>query len=90
MTDKIEISVTPDMDTRALMQVVMSTLDGLMNGDKRREDRDIGIVVLMFPYGSGERNCNFISNGARRDDLAIMFRELAARLEGQALASGNA
>lgn len=77
-------------DYREKMNAVMATLDELMNGEKRGSDREVGIVVLMFPFGSTDGRCNFISNGADRSDIVTLFKEMIARFEGQPEMKGNA
>lgn len=77
-------------DYRAQMNAVMKTLDEFMNGDAKGDDRSVGIVVLMFPFGSTDGRCNFISNGADRKDLVVLFKEMIARFEGQPAVKGSA
>lgn len=77
-------------DYRAQMNVVMATLDEFMNGEAKGADRSVGIVVLMFPFGSADGRCNFISNGAGRQDIVTLFKEMIARFEGQPELKGNA
>jgi len=77
-------------DYHEKMNAVMATLDQFMNGEAKGADREVGIVVLMFPFGSHEGRCNFISNGADRRDLVAMFKEMAARFEGQPAIKGRA
>lgn len=77
-------------DYRAQMSAVMKTIDELMNGAATGTEREVGIVVLMFPFGSQDGRCNFISNGADRNDLVVMFKELVARFEGQPSIKGRA
>jgi hypothetical protein len=66
----------------AQMRAVMQTLDEYFN--EGRLTKEIGIVVLTFKYGSATGRCNYMSNGASRKDMASLFREMAARMEGGA------
>lgn len=77
-------------DYREKMNAVMATLDQFMNGEAKGPDRATGIVVLMFPFGSTDGRCNFISNGADRNDLVVLFKEMVARFEGQPEIKGRA
>lgn len=77
-------------DYRAQMNAVMGALDEMMNGDAKGADRKTGIVVLMFPFGSTDGRCNFISNGADRNDIVTLFKEMIARFEGQPQMIGRA
>jgi len=77
-------------DYREKMNAVMATLDEFMNGEAKGPDRSVGIVVLMFPFGSTDGRCNFISNGAGRQDIVTLFKEMIARFEGQPQMKGHA
>lgn len=77
-------------DYRDKMNAVMRTLDEFMNGDAKGDKREVGIVVLMFPFGATDGRCNFISNGADRTDIVTLFKEMIARFEGQPQMSGRA
>ena len=77
-------------DYQAKMNAVMQTLDGFMNGEAKGADREVGIVVLMFPFGAADGRCNFISNGADRKDIVVLFKEMIARFEGQPRVKGRA
>lgn len=81
----------PIQDTyRDKMNAVMATLDEFMNGTAKGPDREVGIVVLMFPFGATDGRCNFISNGAERQDIVTLFKEMIARFEGQPEMKGRA
>ena len=66
---------------RSQMQAIMAAVDDFMNPDKK--NRKVGIVVLTFPFGAVDGRCNFMSNGANREDLVVLFKEMIARFEGQ-------
>ena len=68
---------------RALMNKIAATLDKAFNGEATGTDRQTGFVLLVFPFGEGGYRANYISNGASRQDIASLFREMAARFEGQ-------
>lgn len=73
-----------------LMVKTMGAIDELFNGDAKREDKKTGIVMLVFPYGDVTGRCNFMSNGADRRDIVVLFKEMIARFEGQPETSGRA
>ena len=60
------------------MQAVAHALDEAFNGDKHGDERSTGFVLLVFPFGSKEGRCNYISNGADRDDVVTLLREQIA------------
>lgn len=72
------------------MNTVAGALDDMFNGEARGNDRKVGFVLLVFEYGEKEGRCNFISNGADRKDVVVLFREMIARFEGQPEARGTA
>ena len=69
---------------RVLMNKIAATLDKAFNGEATGTDRETGFVLLVFPFGDADgTRCNYISNGASRQDIASLFREMAARFKGQ-------
>ena len=75
---------------REKMNAVAQLLDEFFNGDAKGADRNAGFVLLVFPFGSHDGRCNFISNGADRKDIITLFREMIARFEGQPEIEGRA
>lgn len=65
------------------MIAAMSALDDVFNHGKRGNNKDVGIVMLVFPYGEKKGRCNYISNGASRSDVAKLLEEQAKRFRGQ-------
>jgi hypothetical protein len=74
---------------REQMNAIASALDKVFNGDKRGSDRDVGFVLLVFPFGAKDGRCNYISNGADRQDIIVMMKEQIARFQGQAEMKGR-
>jgi len=68
---------------RVQMNAIAETLDEVFNPGQKAPNKTIGFVVLTFEYGSHDGRCNFISNGADRQDIVTLFREMIARFEGQ-------
>ncbi len=64
------------------MKTVASVLNEVFNGETRGPARKTGFVLLVFPFNDHGGRCNFISNGAQREDIVCLFREMIARLEG--------
>ena len=75
---------------RDQMRVVAAAIDDLFNGDATGTARKTGFVLLVFPFGASEGRCNFISNGADREDIVALMREMIARFEGQPEMTGTA
>lgn len=74
----------------ARMTAVARTVDEFFNGDAKGPDRKVGFVLLVFPFEEkGEGRCNFMSNGANRQDIVTLFKEMIARFEGQPETSGG-
>jgi hypothetical protein len=71
---------------RAIAQVLNETFNGALKGD----DRTTGFVLMVFPFGSHDGRCNFISNGADRKDVVTLMKEMIQRFEGQPEAAGRA
>ena len=66
---------------RANMLTLARMIDDLFNGERHGADREVGFVLLVFPYGESESSCNYISNGADRRDVIKLLREQANRFE---------
>ena len=80
-----------DPTYRETMNAVAESLDKVFNGSAKGKDRKVGFTLLVYPFGATDQaRCNFISNGANRQDIAVLFREMAARFEGQAEGGGRA
>jgi len=80
-----------DEQYRQDMANVMHALDDVFNQGLRGDKRKVGLVLLVFPFGGDpEGRCNYISNGASREDIATMFKELVSRFEGQPEMKGHA
>lgn len=75
---------------RLQMNEIALVLDHVLNGDAKGKDRDVGFVLLVFPFGAQDGRCNYISNGADRRDIVTMMKEQIARFEGQPEMKGSA
>lgn len=72
------------------MNKLAKAIDIMFNGDKRGEDRDVGFVLLVFPFGDTSGRANYISNGADRQDIVTLMKEQIKRFEGQPDIRGTA
>lgn len=63
------------------MNAVARTLDEVFNGDAKGSAREIGFVLLVFPFGESKGRCNYISNGADRREIIKLLREQANRFD---------
>lgn len=68
---------------RSQMITIAEVLDSVFNGDTR--PREVGFVLLVFPYGEEKGRCNYISNGADRKDIIKLFREQANRFDTETM-----
>jgi hypothetical protein len=72
------------------MTAVAAAIDELFNGDKHGDEREVGFVLIVFPFGDHEGRCNYMSNGADRRDIVTLMKEMIARFEGQPEIKGSA
>jgi hypothetical protein len=87
-----------EQEQRERMNQLAAFLDRSFNGKDagphlllKEDKRKWGFVLLVFPFGQEDKGrCNFISNGADRKDVVVLFKEMIARFEGQPEASGHA
>lgn len=75
---------------RAIMRALAETIDEFLNGPLEGPNRTTGFVLLVFPFGEKAGRCNYISNGADRRDICVLFKEQIARFEGQPEIEGTA
>ena len=57
-------------------------LDELFNGKSEGVERQTGFILMVFPYGNKDGRCNYISNGADRDDVVKLMKEQIKNFEG--------
>jgi hypothetical protein len=79
-----------DKEYREEMVALAQTLNELFNGDAKGDARKTGFVLMVFPFGEREGRCNYISNGADRNDVVALMKEMIARFEGQPDIEGRA
>lgn len=72
------------------MNKIARMLDLVFNGQRKGHKRQTGFVLMVFPYGDQTGRCNYISNGADRNDIVTLMKEMIARFEGQPEAEGHA
>jgi len=77
-------------DQKEKARQVAVLLDSYFNGEARGFDRKVGFVLLVFPYSQVSTGCNYITNGAERKDMVVLFKELIKRFEGQPEIVGHA
>ena len=73
-----------------LMNRVAGALDEMFNGEVKGDARQMGFVLMVFPFGDKSGRCNYISNGANRRDIVTLMKEMVARFEGQPEMKGRA
>jgi hypothetical protein len=70
---------------REKMQTLARSLDVWFNGEDHGQERKTGFVLLVFPFGDDfDGRCNYISNGADRKEIVVLFKEQIKRFEGMA------
>ena len=82
-----------ELKYRDQMNMLAEALDKIFNGKAKGADRKTGFVLMVFPFtgeGAGtDGRCNYISNGADRNDVVTLMKEMIARFEGQPEMSGR-
>lgn len=72
------------------MVAIVQVLDELFNGEAKGDARQVGFVLMVFPFGDIDGRCNYMSNGADRKDIVTLMKEMIARFEGQPEMKGSA
>lgn len=78
---------------REQMMAIAQAIDELFNAkffEGKEKDRQTGFILLLFPFGESSGRCNYISNGANREDVVTLMKEMIARFEGQPELKGTA
>lgn len=65
------------------MRATADALDRIYNGEATGADRKTGFILLVFPFNDHKGRCNYISNGAAREDVVALMKEQIARFEGR-------
>jgi hypothetical protein len=72
------------------INAVARAIDETFNGELKGDARKTGFVLMVFPFGDKSGRCNYLSNGANRDDVVVLMKEMIARFEGQPEMKGRA
>ena len=72
------------------MTAVMAAIDDFLNPGQKGNDRQWGVVLMMFPFGPVDGRCNYMSNGADRKDIVTLMKEMLTRFEGMPETRGTA
>jgi hypothetical protein len=78
-----------ELTVREAMNNLAAALDKILNGEKIDQSggRQNGFVLLLFPYGDKSGRCNYVSNGANREDIVKMFKEQIKQFEEMEMAN---
>ena len=70
--------MTEPIDPRHLeiMNALARGLDEIFNADAKGRDRKVGFALFIFPLGEPGGRCNYISNGNRRDIVAMLKAQI--------------
>lgn len=60
---------------------IARVLENQFNGQLKGQNRHTGWILLVFPFGSVDGRCNYISNGADRSDVIKLLEEQAKRFK---------
>jgi hypothetical protein len=75
-----------EMSLLELLNSLAAGIDSILNGQGVLEDkskRKNGFVLLVFPFEGFDGRCNYISNGANRNDIVTLMKEQIKRFEEQ-------
>lgn len=75
---------------RLKMNAVAAGLDDIFNDEAKGDKREVGFVLMVFPFGDHSGRCNYISNGADRRDIVTLMKEMIAKFTGQPDVEGSA
>jgi hypothetical protein len=70
--------LSPVEQHRLIMETIAEWVDKLLNGEDALDgkiERKTGFVLLVYPFRDESGRCNYISNGASREQVAQFMRE---------------
>jgi len=75
-----------DMSLPEALQSLALALDRILNGEQNvsgelKAERKNGFVLMLFPFDDKSGKCNYITNGASREDVKRMFETQIEALE---------
>ena len=65
------------------MYLLAKMLDYEFNGTLTGDARKTGFIIMVFPFGNEDGRCNYISNGADRNDVIKLMEEQIKKFKGQ-------
>lgn len=72
----IDTAVEWEAAQAAAFQALARGLDEALNGELRGDDREVGFVLLAFPFHNSDEAASFVSNGDP-DFIGILEHQLA-------------
>jgi hypothetical protein len=94
MTEHEQLGDAPiEEKYQAKMVAIARLLDDIFNEGAEGKDRPTGFVLMVYPFvafDSGDSRCNYLSNGANRQDVVTLMKEMISRFEGQPEITGQA
>lgn len=75
-----------DAEYHGRMEFLARQIDHLFNGDLRGQAKQVGFVLLVFPFNDHQGRCNYMSN-AQREDVVVLLKEQIARFEADKASS---
>jgi hypothetical protein len=74
---------------REVLDTVVSELDGFFNKGKPREDRDVGFVLIVYPFVADQGTVNIGTNGATEEEVANLMRNMLKHYDALRAAANN-
>lgn len=90
MTDTLQVLDNQTINLRAqdTIRVMASVIDEALNGRPEDGARQIGFLLLVFPFNEADGQLHYVSNGVPSVDAARLLRDRAERLD-PAVSAGN-
>jgi hypothetical protein len=59
-----------------IMNKVTDELDGFFNPGVAREDRQTGLVLIVYPFSAGQGQVHIGTNGADEEEVVMIMRKM--------------
>ena len=79
-----------ELQYREKMKNLGRMIDEIFNGPPGpKRIKSIGFFLCVFPFDGFDGRANYLSN-AKREDILVLLKEMAARFQGQPEVEGRA
>jgi len=73
-----------------IMDQIINELDGFFNPGKAREDREVGLVLIVYPMTAAQGKVSIGTNSATEEQVANLMRNMLVHYDTMQAAKAEA